>query len=153
MKVKGQHRFDVGALRKLAGEKVFARGEDYFSEGQVQVLFVEPRRVVAQVVGTETYRTVLKGAGKAIDGDCSCPAFEDWGFCKHMVALALAVNDMGFDAGKSDRVLARIRDHLKEKDPDVLVDMIVGLAERDPALFHKLKRAAVRYGGKISRTP
>jgi len=38
--------------------------------------------------------------------------------------------------------LARIRDHLKQKGVDALVEMIVDLAERDPALFGKLDMAA-----------
>jgi uncharacterized Zn finger protein len=36
---------------------------------------------VAQVAGTEDYRTELTGHGEDIDGECSCRAFEDWGFC------------------------------------------------------------------------
>src|SRR5712692_5868790 len=61
-------------------------------------------------------RAELTGRGKEIGGECSCPVFEDWGFCKHMVATALAANAAGSDAqvvGAS--ALARIRDHLKEK--------------------------------------
>ena len=86
-------RFDVAALRKLAGSKVFERGEDYHADGQVEILSLEPERVLAQVAGNEDYRTVLTGRGKKIGGECSCPAFTDWGFCKHMVATALAANE------------------------------------------------------------
>src|SRR5260221_2366897 len=84
-------RFDVGALQELAGDKVFARGEEYYRDGQVQILSIEPSRVLAQVAGSDDYRTTLTGRSKTIDGHCSCPAFSDWGFCKHMVAVALAV--------------------------------------------------------------
>ena len=109
-------RFDIDALRYLAGEKTFARGEAYHRDGQVEILAVEPGRVLAQVVGTEDYRTELTGRGKEIGGECSCPAFEDWGFCKHMVAAALAANAAGSDAPAGGAsALARIRDHLKEK--------------------------------------
>lgn len=31
-------RFDVGALRTLAGDKVFARGEAYHRDGHVEIL-------------------------------------------------------------------------------------------------------------------
>src|SRR6267378_4800633 len=97
MNSKDQPRFDIGRLRELAGEKAFARGEAYYHGGQVQILVLEPGRVLAQVAGTEDYRTELTGRGKEIDGACSCPAFEDWGFCKHMVAAALAANAAGSD--------------------------------------------------------
>src|SRR5216683_7847295 len=127
-------RFDVSALRKLAGGKVFERGKDYHADGQVEILSLEPDRVLAQVAGTDDYRTVLTGRGRKIGGECSCPAFEDWGFCKHMVAAALAANAAGSDAEiEGVGALARIRGHLKKKSVDALIEMIMSLAEWDPA--------------------
>lgn len=143
MTSKSRPRFDIDALRRLAGQAVFARGETYCSGGQVHILALEPERVLAQVVGTEDYRTLLTGRGQAIDGECSCPAFEDRGFCKHMVATALAANAEGDSAeAQGAGTLARIREHLKGKGIEALVEMIVDLAERDPALFRRLDRAA-----------
>lgn len=136
-----QPRFDIDALQDLAGEKVFARGEAYHRSGQVEILSLERGRVLARVAGTEDYRTVLTGRGTKIDGECSCRAFEDFGFCKHMVATALAANA---EDGNSDGMgaLARIRQHLKSKGVDALAQMILDAAERDPALFAKLDMAA-----------
>ena len=142
MNAKGQTRFDPDALRDLAGGKVFARGEAYHRDGQVQLLIIEPERVLAQVAGSEDYRTELRGRGRNIDGECSCRAFEDYGFCKHMVATGLAANDVGADEADGGGALARIRDHLKQRGIDALVDMIVGLAEHDPVLFRRLDAAA-----------
>jgi uncharacterized Zn finger protein len=142
-KTEAGARFDVTALRKLAGDKVFERGEDYHADGQVELLSLESKRVVAQVAGSEDYRTILTGSGRKIGGECSCPAFTDWGFCKHMVATALAANDVGDDPGPDlGGALQRVRAHLKTKSVDQLVDMIVDLAERDPDLFRKLDLAA-----------
>jgi hypothetical protein len=146
MKAKKRPRFDVEALRELAGDKVFARGEDYHRDGQVVILSIRADRVVAQVAGTEDYRTELSGRGDNIEGQCSCPAFTDWGFCKHMVATALAANATGPEVeGAGVGALARIRDHLQRKGVEELVDMIADLAERDAALFHKLELAAVAF--------
>jgi uncharacterized Zn finger protein len=142
MKAKARPRFHIDVLRNLAGDKVFARGEAYYRNGQVQILAIEPRRVLAEVAGTEDYRTELVGRDNEIGGACSCPAFEDWGFCKHMIATALAVNAAGDVEAESAGALARIRDHLKKKSVDALVEMIVNLAERDSALFRKLDIAA-----------
>lgn len=124
--------------------KVFARGAAYHRDGQVAILSIDANRVLAQVAGSEDYRTELTGRGKDIDGACSCPAFEDWGFCKHMVATALAANAAGVDAEATGAgTLARIRDHLKRKGIDVLVDMVMEMAERDWALFRKLELATI----------
>jgi tetratricopeptide (TPR) repeat protein len=142
MKAKARPRFHIDVLRNLAGDKAFARGEAYYRNGQVQILAIEPRRVLAEVAGTEDYRTELIGRDNEIGGACSCPAFEDWGFCKHMIATALAVNAAGDVEAESVGALARIRDHLKKKSVDALVEMIVNLAERDSALFRKLDIAA-----------
>ena len=108
--------------------------------------------MLAQVAGSDDYRTVLTGSGNKIGGECSCPAFTDWGFCKHMVATALAANKAladGADDGEIDGVgtLGRIRSHLKAKSVDVLVDMIVDLAEHDAELFRKLDLAATTVQG------
>jgi uncharacterized Zn finger protein len=146
MKTKNRPRFDVKALRNLAGDKVFARGEEYYRDGQVVILRIRADRVVAQVAGTEDYRTELSGRGANIEGHCSCRAFADWGFCKHMVATALAANAAGPEAEAAGAgALARIRDHLRRKGLDELVDMIVDLAERDTALFQKLELAAAAF--------
>lgn len=141
MKAGDKPRFDPDTVRALAGSKAFARGEAYFRDGQVMLLSVERQRVLAQVAGSEDYRTELIGAGKKISGTCSRPAFDDWGFCKHLVAVALAANAA---KGEADGVgaLARIRHHLKAHGTGALVDMIMDLAERDPALFRKLDMSA-----------
>src|SRR5580704_8777054 len=129
-------RFDIAALKRLAGG-AYVRGEAYHRDGRVEILAVEPRRVLAQVAGTEDYRVNLLGKGETIKGECTCPAFDDYGFCKHMVAAALAANesDHGPESAGAG-ALARIRTHLAGKPNASLVAMIVELAERDPVLFH-----------------
>lgn len=142
MKAEHRPRFDIDALRELAGAKVFARGAAYHRDGQVEILSMTPARVLAQVAGTEDYRTELTGHGEDIGGECCCRAFEDWGFCKHMVATTLAANDVAGSELDGSGVLDRIRGHLKEKGVDALVEMVMEFVERDPALFRKLDAAA-----------
>jgi tetratricopeptide (TPR) repeat protein len=148
-----QARFDVAALRKLAGDKVFKRGEDYHADGQVEILSLESQRVLAHVAGSDDNRVVLTGRGKKIGGQCSCPAFTDRGFCMHIVATAFAANE-SLDNAKRDGAaveggdtLGRIRMHLKDKSVDALVDMIVDLAEHDPELFRELDLASAAIQG------
>lgn len=134
-------RFDIETLRELAGDTVFARGKTYHRNNQVEILLIDERRVLAQVEGTDDYRTELTGQGTDIDGQCSCPAFDHQDVCKHMVAVALAANEAG-EAGATGKGLQGIRDYLHGKGVDALVDMIVDLAERDRGLLRKLEMAA-----------
>lgn len=60
-------RFDVKTLLDLAGDKVFARGEAYFRSGQVSVLSIGPQRVLAEVAGSEDYRTRMAGLRDAAE--------------------------------------------------------------------------------------
>ena len=138
-------RFDVDALRERAGEKTFARGNAYHRDDRVEILVLEPQRVLAQVAGSEDYRTTLTGRGKAFGGDCDCPAFVEMGFCKHMVAVALAANAAAEDGREGEGVatLARMRRHLKARGVDALVELVLELAEQDRNLFRRLELASV----------
>jgi tetratricopeptide (TPR) repeat protein len=143
MDVKGWSHIEPSALRDIAGEKVFVRGEAYFQDGLVDILALEPESVLAQVAGTEEYRTVLTVRGGQIGGECTCPAFADRGFCKHLVATALAANAAKAD-GTAEGIgpSGRIRDYLRGKGLDALIEMIVDLAEQDPDLLRRLDMAA-----------
>jgi uncharacterized Zn finger protein len=146
MTVENLPRFDVETLRLLAGA-AFARGEAYHRDRCVEILAIEPERVLAKVAGTEDYRVNLRGADETIRGECTCPAFDDDGFCKHMVAAALTANESNHGPEPmSAGPLARIRAHLADKPNEALVAIIVELAERDPALFRKLEIASAADG-------
>ena len=141
MKAKGPARFDLVAIRRLAGAKTFERGKEYFDDDCVEILSLEPKRVIAQVAGTQDYRTIVSGDENGIGGECSCPAFGDFGFCKHMVAAALAANAAGDDSEVAG-ALPRLREHLQAKSKDQLVDLVLELAELQPELLRKLNTQA-----------
>jgi uncharacterized Zn finger protein len=138
------HSFDVAALRDAAGEKVFARGAAYHEDERVEIVSFDGARVRARVIGSEAYRCELVGSGKKFSGTCSCPAFSDWGFCKHLVATALAANSLGPEGlEQASSRFAKIREHLRARGIEGLVEMVVGLAERDPSLLKELELSAV----------
>ncbi len=140
-------RFDPAALRHLAGDAVFLRGEDYVRSGRVELLSDDGSCVRARVVGTEVYRATLRGCGRKFDGECSCPAFADYGFCKHLVATALAANAAGEEGEAVPDRIGAIRTHLRAQGVDRLAEMILDLAERDPALLDRLDLAASAASG------
>ncbi|MGA0601238.1 SWIM zinc finger family protein [Caulobacter sp. KR2-114] len=140
-------RFDAGDLRRIAGQATYERGEAYHRQGLVQVLEMTGERVLAKVEGTQDYRTVVTDRGGRISGECSCPAFEDRGFCKHMVAVALSADEAERDpAARRDSPLPRIREHLRAQGVEALVELVVRLAERDRDLFRRLDTASAITG-------
>jgi uncharacterized Zn finger protein len=138
-------RFDLDAVRAFVGDEVFARGEAYWRDGLVTIIDMNAARVRAQVSGRENYRTTVTGSGAEIGGDCSCPAFSDFGPCKHIAATALAANDGAANGGGD--ALTRIRVHLETKNVATLVDILVDFAERDPAILQRLDLAAAASTG------
>jgi uncharacterized Zn finger protein len=142
MKTMGSMRFDIDVLRERAGGGAFARGEAYYKNDHVRILVIEPARVLAHVSGSEDYRTELIGQGRSLGGQCSCPAHEEWGFCKHLVAAGLAANAVADKQGAGGGPMAQIRDHLKTRGVDALADLIMKLAEQDIHLFRRLELEA-----------
>src|SRR5439155_8999853 len=143
----GLNRFDIAALRVVAGEKVFARGAAYHEDEHVEMVTIDRTSVLASVIGSEVYRCELVGMGKKFSGECSCRAFSDWGFCKHLVATALTANSLGSGAlEQASSRFAKIREHLRAKGVEGLVEMVVGLAERDPSLLKELELSAAAAG-------
>ena len=108
-------RFDVDTLRRLAGDRILDRGEAYHREGRVAIVAIEGGRVLAHVIGTEDYWTEIIARNKALGGECSCPAFEDVGLCKHIVAVALAANAVtGDEEIKVIGALTRLWERLRQ---------------------------------------
>lgn len=83
--------FDRSALRQLAGDKTFERGEDLFKDGSVHGLRAGPDRAAARVQGaSRTYRTKLWRSRGELQFQCDCGTGYDHVFCKHCVAVGLA---------------------------------------------------------------
>jgi uncharacterized Zn finger protein len=132
-------RFDVATLMGLAGQKVYERGVAYDNEGRVEIITATAGRISARVKGTEPYRTELSGGGGDISGSCTCMAFRDFGFCKHMVATALHANRLGPD-GMTEVESRREKfiNQLKKQGVDALAAMLADWAERDEALMREI---------------
>ena len=83
----------LAAVRRLAGAASFERGEDYFADGRIAHLEpTEDGDVVATVRGTHNYRVSLASLDHGDVGfDCDCPMGSDGAFCKHCVAVAVAL--------------------------------------------------------------
>lgn len=146
---------DVRVLHRMAGARAFERGESYFKRGHVGTLVEHDGTVSAKVEGTRTYRVKLWREDDALDYACSCPVGRDGQFCKHAVALGLAllqaVSPKAVTKAKApSRVtLDDVRVHLLARDKSALVDMLMQqLVEDDTLRRRLLMEAASRGPGK-----
>jgi len=124
-------------------EKIFTRGQKYFSDGLVIDFWSErPNHYCATVAGTIYYdvEIQLDETGEILHHDCDCPY--DWGeYCKHEVALLLAVREHLAQAttlkkqGQKRGLRARLRTIAK----DDLIHILLGLTHEHD-LWHDISR-------------
>jgi hypothetical protein len=80
-------------LRVAAGPKAFARGRKIVDA--VSSLHTTADGVRAVVHGTSEYAVFLGPASPGLIGECDCPVGADGTFCKHCVAVGLAMLGQG----------------------------------------------------------
>ena len=131
MKSFGNLPFDEAELIRQAGDKAFARGQGYADHGHIALLSVNDDGVLAAAFGTDEYTVWLKRSGPGISGHCSCPAYEDTGFCKHMVATALVANAAGRDGDATPDRVGEIAGRVAGLDRNQLEMLLLGMATAD----------------------
>lgn len=132
------------SLRRSAGDKYYARGEQYYEEDLVERLRELQGVITAKVLGSETYEVRIAAGKRGLEFDCTCPLADDGTVCKHCVAAGLAW--LG-NRGASDqyaRDLENIRQHLSELDQGSLTDLLMKEAHESDRLFQSLSLAARR---------
>lgn len=124
-------------FRTLAGDRAYERGRAYYNEGRVGPLTTRNSRITAQVAGTYEYNVVLHHTAKIFEGHCTCPASDNFDFCKHCVAVALSyyyqtqTNQELADAPSTNRVL----DYLNTLTKPQLAEELHKLLLKDSALM------------------
>jgi uncharacterized Zn finger protein len=141
----------VALIRKLAGERYYERGLDYFENGNVASLHQDGTRIHGVVEGTDDYDVVLTAKGKTFDYRCSCPLGGDGEFCKHCVAVGLSWLQQNAERrnnqkkGASAQITSEdIAKALRQEDKETLVEWILRWAEEDDAFQRKVVRAAAQ---------
>lgn len=152
-----QKILNLPALRRMAGSRSFARGEDYFNDENVGRLIEHDAVISAKVEGTQTYRVKLWLEGNSLDYSCTCPVGRGGEFCKHAVAVGLAWLDgrgsKGSAQSKSRKpiTLDDVRAQLLKRDKHVLVELIMQQAIEDDDLRRRLLMdAASRVSGGLN---
>lgn len=128
---------DESELIELAGEAAFGRGRGYHRAGRVALSKVSSSALAGEAHGTETYSLWLKCAADGWRWDCSCPAADGGGFCKHLVAAVLTAGD---EATVGEGVEARTKSAPKgrAKQGELLIFLRAQPAERLAGWLHAL---------------
>lgn len=150
-------------LRSMADSARFQRGQEYYQGGAVTGLRQYRGRVSATVAGSRDYRVTLWEEAGKLKFECSCPDGMDYAFCKHCVAVGLALleqtgeEDTGGNksTGKTSRKKARqditaedIHAWLQKQDAATLADLLVAQAMDDQNLYRTLQlKVAGAIGG------
>ncbi|MFE0457941.1 SWIM zinc finger domain-containing protein [Kitasatospora sp. NPDC058965] len=141
--------FTEDDLRALAGPRSFERGLGY--REAVEALEVDGDRFTAVVHGTDSYEVVLEpGEDGEVWGECDCPYGAEGHFCKHCVAVGLAVlQRRGELAGLRADGAARaehLESWLSSHSRDDLLALVRELIDSDRDLRRRLELRAASAG-------
>ena len=141
-------------IRRLAGDRSYQRGVDYYLHGHVESLEEQVDLVRAVVRGKQEYTVELSSDEGMLDYSCDCPHADEGAFCKHCVATALAwLNRSAKPAkarrrGKDKRVtLADAGKALLAESKEQIVATLLEWAGSDDRLRERLVLHAARSSG------
>jgi len=141
----GRVGFTEVDLLTLAGQAVYARGEEYVRH--VHGLVVTGSSAQASIRAKRVYWVELSWAdgGDGIGGSCTCPHHAEGNFCKHLVAVGLAVLS-GAPSPPSQPEVDALSRYVDRLDRDELAALVLGLARDHEPVRRALQTAAVRAG-------
>lgn len=159
---------DDDELIERAGPAAFKRGQGYWRAGRIALNKVSATALAGEAHGTETYSLWLKHAKGDWQWDCSCPAADGGGFCKHLVAAVLTAREEVVDAeqaaikptrrAKADNLLTFLRAQpaerlagwlqaLADEDGDVEKRLLLYLAAEQPGALKAALAKLLNTGG------
>jgi uncharacterized Zn finger protein len=138
-------------LKRMANDRLFARGEVYFKDSRVHALVTIEGALTAIVRGEDDYCVTLRLTERKMQFSCDCPIGRDGEFCKHLVAAGLAWIDSDAEGkGKTGKKRKRattkddLRAFLEGQEKDTLVAMLVRAAMENRTLRERLLLEAAR---------
>jgi uncharacterized Zn finger protein len=132
------------ALLMVAGDRSYARGEDYVR--YVRGLRATATRAYASIQAKQVYTVELDWSGPQPDGFCTCPHAADGHFCKHLVAVGLAVIDSGA-VDDPTRMASALEATVQAMDVDELRELVMTLTHRDGEVRRMLEVRATATSG------
>ncbi|WP_120188781.1 DEAD/DEAH box helicase [Ammoniphilus oxalaticus] len=110
---------DREAIRAIFDERFYLRGRVYYKNKQVEQLETQTGDYFrAIVIGSKRYEVLVDLRERGyISAECSCPAFDSYGQCKHIVATMFQIVDYinGRDNQRQYDTMSAIIDSFSEK--------------------------------------
>ncbi len=136
--------FTEADIKLAAGLRSFERGFDYLD--QVADLEIASKQITGIVYGSNAYTVSLTFGDAGLGGHCTCPYGRDGFFCKHCVAVGLAVLKMGTDLPRhieTARAQRQMLDAwLESLSKDELLAELSGLLDEDRDLRRRFELRA-----------
>ncbi len=70
-------------IKSFISEPYFSRGREYVESRSIKIGDVTETSVKGKIVGSYVYSVQLSLGKSGLSGRCTCPAFTDFGPCKH----------------------------------------------------------------------
>lgn len=132
--------FTREVVMAAAGQSTFGRGLSYQQAGAIERFRCCSALVSATVKGTHIYRVRFERFGaEAIAYSCDCPVGRGFAFCKHCVALALAL----IDGAQEEPRIKAMRGYLEGLTKDELIDFVLDQADGSEVLRAELTQRGV----------
>ena len=150
-------------LREQVDDATWKRGVAYHEQDRVRNVVLESDTAVATVEGQAPYRVRFTQLDDRLVARCSCPVGKRGQFCKHCVAVGLAliaadsesVSVNGYARAtrwdRYDREIELIRAHLADKDRSAMIDLIVEQAMEDDRLLKRLRIESLTTAAEVDR--
>lgn len=102
-------------------KKCRARGEQIYEGDLVRITTGSATQVLARVQGPQLYEVELSWEKDGVKGWCSCPDFDNAGYCKHIWATILASDEHGYlsaaTSAKEVEYFEDFRDEYDDEEP------------------------------------
>ena len=99
-------KIDEDVIRRSVPSVIFTRGKMYARSNRVTIRRMGKKFLEAEVLGTRKYSVSIRQTTfNKLEAACTCPYFEEYGLCKHVVATLLVANeyDEETQSPKADR--------------------------------------------------
>ena len=133
-------------LRSFIDERYIKRGEQILQDGTIILERIYPEQIEAYAIGTGIYRVNLSRtiSSNQITGSCNCPAFFNFGPCKHIAAAGLARMQVDYqpDEWSSEQIetVKNALQSLHKQPKEKLINIIINCIAQDQELLDLIQQ-------------